>query len=468
MPETKRNISKVEGELPEHDDKKQNTSKLGRKPIDTEPKNRRTAQNRAAQRAYRERKERKMKDLEDKVASLEDDKMKALSEQDILKAQIDLLKRELSRVTGGQGSIPVMSQKAAAAYATTAAAPVRSDTKSSVGSADGFTGASLWSWNSSSNSDLLLQSRNSNQLPDLVSASSSSTSPLNDTLSTTPSSNSIDYGRGLDAISSNLNLMPTFDEQVNPFCAKLSEACGTAKKPEPKVRRWGNPVPPYVDSTDAVFPLPVYESPFQSLFSPNENISDPFFSEGNPTANLTLPTVDGHAQNDPLAFLNDAGFDVSLAFGNSFNDVVEKGAAEVTDDKLSSLVTEDSLFDSLSKPGNTDFNFNEFIHETPHSSVSTTRTNSEVGARHPTSSLSSFNNSPTILEGKEEEVVPAGDKTMKCSEIWDRITAHPRYTEIDIDGLCKELQTKAKCSEKGVVINVNEVNHLIERSALKK
>lgn len=458
MPETKRNISQVAADTLDHDDKKANTSKVGRKPIDTEPKSRRTAQNRAAQRAYRERKERKMKDLEDKVASLEDDKMKALSEQDILKAQIDLLKRELSRVTG-QANVAVPQSNFS----------ISSSQKSSPFSPTGKN--SLWSWNSTtSGSNLLLQSQSSQQLPDLVSASSSSTSPLNDNVNETPNLSSLDRTSNLDTISSNLNMISTFDESVNPFCAKLSEACGGAGKPEPKVRRWGNPVPPYVDSTDALFALPNSESPFQSLFSPNENLADPFFTEGNPASKLNFPELNEPSQNDPLAFLNDAGFDVSLAFGNSINDVVEKGGAEVTDDKLSSLVTEESLFDSLNQPSN-EFDFNEYIKDTT-SSVVTSRSNSEAGGRNTVSSMSSFNNSPTIFEESDllnfGEVIPAGAKTMKCSEIWDRITTHPRYTEIDIDGLCKELQTKAKCSEKGVVINVNDVTNIIERSAIKK
>lgn len=457
MPDTKRNISQVAVDSLEHDDKKANTSKVGRKPIDTEPKSRRTAQNRAAQRAYRERKERKMKDLEEKVALLEDDKMKALSEQDILKAQIDLLKRELSRVTG-QTNVSVPNSNFSFS-SNKNASPLSSNDKTNQ-----------WSWNSTtSDSTLLLQS--SQQLPDLVSASSSSTSPLNDNVNATPNLSSLDANSNLDTISSNLNMISTFDESVNPFCAKLSEACGGAGKPEPKVRRWGNPVPPYVDSTDALFALPNYESPFQSLFSPNENLADPFFAEGNPASNLNLPTHGDQSQNDPLAFLNDAGFDVSLAFGNSINDVVEKGGAEVADDKLSSLVTEESLFDSISHPSN-EFDFNEYIKDTTSSAI-TSRSNSEAGGRHTVSSMSSFNNSPTIFEESNElisagEVIPAGAKTMKCSEIWDRITTHPRYTEIDIDGLCKELQTKAKCSEKGVVINVNDVTNIIERSAIKK
>ena len=83
----------------DHVDKKLHT-KPGRKPIETEPKSKRTAQNRAAQRAYRERKERKMKDLEDKVLLLEEQNIKVATESDFLKAQVDMLKQELARYRG--------------------------------------------------------------------------------------------------------------------------------------------------------------------------------------------------------------------------------------------------------------------------------------------------------------------------------------------------------------------------------
>ncbi|TPX58997.1 hypothetical protein PhCBS80983_g02786 [Powellomyces hirtus] len=46
--------------------------KPGRKPATTEPANKRTAQNRAAQRAFRERKERYVKELEERLAQLEE------------------------------------------------------------------------------------------------------------------------------------------------------------------------------------------------------------------------------------------------------------------------------------------------------------------------------------------------------------------------------------------------------------
>lgn len=58
----------------------------------------------------------------------------------------------------------------------------------------------------------------------------------------------------------------------------------------------------------------------------------------------------------------------------------------------------------------------------------------------------------------DNTVVPSRDDgLLRCSEIWDRITAHPKYSDIDIDGLCSELMAKAKCSERGVVINADDV-----------
>lgn len=472
MTETKRSISLLGTDSLDHDEKKPNIlrsgnlvndekklnpTKAGRKPIDTEPKSRRTAQNRAAQRAYRERKERKMKDLEEKVASLEDDKLKALSEQEILKAQINLLKRELSRATG-QSANPLVESFDKSFVAAGQTASLLADMPLPDG-------ASLWSWNSAfSNTKFLPQIESVQQLPDLVSGSSSSTSPLNDTTNATPTSSNLDSSSTIS--SANLNLVPTFDEQVNPFCAKLSEACGGANKPVPKVRRWGNPVPPMLDSkTDAFFALPGQDSPFHSLFSPKEGLTDSFFNSEISTNTLNLTQVEDTSPYDPLEFLNDAGFDVSLAFGNPTNDELSKPDLDNTDQNLASLVTEESIYDPLAK-ANAQFDFNECIKEAT-SSIQTSRTNSEAEGHHTVSSMSSFNNSPTILEEKEE-VIPAGQKTMRCSEIWDRITSHPKYTEIDIDGLCKELQTKAKCSEKGVVINVNDVHNMIERSAWKK
>ena len=107
---------------------------------------------------------------------------------------------------------------------------------------------------------------------------------------------------------------------------------------------------------------------------------------------------------------------------------------------------------------NTDFNFNDFIKN------SVTEINGKTGLKESGEPAVAKKEDDGDDDDSSNEVVPAPKATMKCSEIWDRITAHPRYTEIDIDGLCNEMKNKAKCSEKGVVINADDVSLLLERS----
>lgn len=99
-------------------------------------------------------------------------------------------------------------------------------------------------------------------------------------------------------------------------------------------------------------------------------------------------------------------------------------------DKLCSTVKADDV--------NTDFNFNDFV-------KNSLPEKQEKGKYEPPSTSKTTNNNE---EEDKDEVVPAPPQTLKCSEIWDRITSHPKYTELDIDGLCNELKSKAKCSEK--------------------
>ncbi|KAK5661946.1 hypothetical protein OQA88_10056 [Cercophora sp. LCS_1] len=70
--------------------------KPGRKPLTTEPSSKRKAQNRAAQRAFRERKEKHLKDLETKVQELEAKSQTTSSENERLKAKVDKLTVELN------------------------------------------------------------------------------------------------------------------------------------------------------------------------------------------------------------------------------------------------------------------------------------------------------------------------------------------------------------------------------------
>ncbi|KAJ2808736.1 DNA-binding transcription factor yap1 [Coemansia guatemalensis] len=81
-----------------HDDKKQR--KPGRKPVTTDPGSKRTAQNRAAQRAFRERKQQYLKGLEDQVSELTERHERTERENQELRRAIEALKNENTALKG--------------------------------------------------------------------------------------------------------------------------------------------------------------------------------------------------------------------------------------------------------------------------------------------------------------------------------------------------------------------------------
>ena len=113
---------------------------------------------------------------------------------------------------------------------------------------------------------------------------------------------------------------------------------------------------------------------------------------------------------------------------------------------------------------------------------------------------------PTRLEGTEDDDGSSEDEgfmvaakpaanLMSCNKIWyvishltrtsrlqlfpsaisltdssrDRISAHPKFAsgELDMDNLCSELRSKAKCSETGVVVGQKDVEEVLSKAGLK-
>ena len=497
MTDIKRNFSDVMSYSPdtlgdEENDQKKLHTKPGRKPIETEPKSKRTAQNRAAQRAYRERKERKMKELEDKVKLLEDENVKAMTETDFLKAQVNILKSELIKYRGStdfldlnlpktvghlsnpnpQSSNVDLSPQDNESTSGTSKGSIsdKASTHSSVSnSSPSYSFGAPWS---KDNLKLLKQQQQNNDtnVPDLVSGSSSSTTPLNDNILVTPEGVTDPSAKN----DMSLNFTRNFEEEVDPFCAKLGEACGTKKDPIPKSRR---SIPNNYKHLSATTETTRFDSPFSSMsptyprFSNELNVGTANEYNDNELFNLNTTDFDFNLvdnkykdSDDPLSFLNDNNFDVSLAFGNTNGTNGDRDLADL-------LTTEESMYDPLNKDEvNTDFNFNDFIKNSV-TDINNRKSVLKEGTDTTPTAVTQTNKEGGDIENDDDsssdEVVPAPRATMKCSEIWDRITAHPRYTEIDIDGLCNEMKNKAKCSEKGVVINSDDVNHLLERSVRK-
>ncbi|THX27089.1 PAP1-domain-containing protein [Aureobasidium pullulans] len=92
--------------------------KPGRKPLTSEPTTKRKAQNRAAQRAFRERKEKHLKDLETKVDALSKAQEQDKHENGVLRAQVQRLQAELGeykkRMSYSSGGIASHSPPSAA------------------------------------------------------------------------------------------------------------------------------------------------------------------------------------------------------------------------------------------------------------------------------------------------------------------------------------------------------------------
>ncbi|KAI9691114.1 MAG: DNA-binding transcription factor yap1 [Bathelium mastoideum] len=89
------NVDDEEGGGKRRESEDKAAKKPGRKPLTSEPTTKRKAQNRAAQRAFRERKEKHLKDLETKVNELEKESETKNHENGLLRAQVARLQIEL-------------------------------------------------------------------------------------------------------------------------------------------------------------------------------------------------------------------------------------------------------------------------------------------------------------------------------------------------------------------------------------
>lgn len=553
---------------PNSDEPRRKGGKPGRKPIDVEAKSKRTAQNRAAQRAFRERKERKMKELEDKVNSLEQLNEQSVVEAEFLRSQLMTLVSELkkyrpentkdSRVLeylakheskGGKrnsknsndddsrGELPESDEKQIEANIQkkmdfTFAFPWKDHHSKqkdnnavrqfpSPGSS--LTSSSVSTASSSSNK------RKSANTPNTLGSISDNDTSNNMNINNTPSSSSTGWidnmfynddaqqlppftskrsnsakddskvpAIGYDSIifSNQFNFDDQFDEQVSQFCAKMNEACGTKECPIPKQ----TPTPANIDDKNSLGKISDQISPsdFSNTWDTNIAASPAFGKVGfgqdknrnknqrnsAPSLSATIETTpplneisnemdfneyvienNGNGSDDknnnnnktqtPIPFI-----DNSLAFPNDddenlfFRDTQQDGNlfAEFLDDN------EGEMEDNLVKEN--------IINEEPTAVFSQRQQQSEITAQ------------PIEEDGTEDivgavvskaiqsdnDVVPSRDgKLLKCSEVWDRITAHPKYSAIDIDGLCQELMSKAKCSEKGVVVQADDVQRVLNR-----
>ncbi|GMG18900.1 unnamed protein product [Ambrosiozyma monospora] len=507
------------------------SSKPGRKPLQTEPKNKRTAQNRAAQRAFRERKERKMKELEMQVEMLENEKLQISNETELLRVQVETLMKELNKFksqTAQQQGVqpfqqPAPSQRSimGSSYSLSDKSLSSNSNKTSPLNMIDSPASSMSSHTHNSGIDKQ-QRQPSFQFPSPWGAGSDiSTSPSD--VWKTRSHSSIHTSNGNGSSGSPLDInQPTlkggdYIESVSDFCNSLSSVCGSSSCPIPKERRdsaYKSPAAASVPSAaisgsgsistashsssirgaDSLLSMTTVESPFQSLVKEDSTTKN----VGSAAAGKTL--------NDPSIFLFDgtsAPFDTSLVFntendpfsassmyynsthGNGatddlFGDVNFNDGAEA--DPLAGLVTEESKYDPFSELLNgtdtamtsMDANLtllnNNNNNNNNNSDLNQQYTTAKIPTTNPITSATMAKQDTTTSSDSDDDFKAVPDNTgslMKCSQIWERITSHPRFSDLDIDGLCHELKQKAKCSEKGVVVDGAAVGEVLKSALVK-
>ncbi|CAR24763.1 KLTH0G03784p [Lachancea thermotolerans CBS 6340] len=292
-----------------------------------------------------------------------------------------------------------------------------------------------------------------------------------------------------------------FDEQVSVFCTQMNEVCGTRECPLPQALppstaasvtprpispiqeeqpELSKPAQAKIPAADAFLKQAQQQQPPNAWDSPQFGHSGfgmgtedptnrwlfPDFSSGNMSSTVRAPS----AKIDSVPFI-----DTSMAFPTdqpdallpqNSDDVLNQFFEE--DPIVSQLTTEESNYDpfkpDLQPSADSETSKHSVSSCSNDSDPSRAESNASTALTEPNYTIDKTSVPSAVLAAEDADVVPARDGLLlKCSEIWDRITAHPKYSDIDIDGLCMELRTKAKCSEKGVVVNSDDV-----QSALAK
>lgn len=55
---------------------------------------------------------------------------------------------------------------------------------------------------------------------------------------------------------------------------------------------------------------------------------------------------------------------------------------------------------------------------------------------------------------------------VSCPKLWEKISTHPNFDDLDIDNLCSELKKKAKCSGHGPVVKEDDVNAVLRNAGI--
>ncbi|OSS50979.1 hypothetical protein B5807_04291 [Epicoccum nigrum] len=423
------------GKRREGDDKQ--AKKPGRKPLTSEPTTKRKAQNRAAQRAFRERKEKHLKDLETKVQELEKASDAANQENGLLRGQVQRLQMELREY---RKRLSLNSTGINRTAPTGGFSSMLTNTNSSFQFEfprfGGLPGSQLLENGplskpkaasmSTSRPAVQTFSPSNTANASLVQSPVSSFSPAaNSTRSDSNASirnvnNSTQKPHRSSTDSSVVSQSRVF--QFNSGSSTHSDSPSTSSTS-----------PTNQDSSCGTSPEPGHNSPGQK-----DTIADGYVCHGNSEVTQA---------NSPGAFLNGIDF-----FANQNGGAFEPSLFGEYRDTNTAIMGTDGDF-------NSGF-FNDAFLNTGYGSPFHFGDTPAVQKPNPLEQIER-------MQDGEEEVVPGEDidQMLNCHKIWDKLSSRNDFKDgtIDIDNLCSELRAKARCSESGVVVDHKDVEEALKR-----
>ncbi|KAI0483663.1 PAP1-domain-containing protein [Xylaria cf. heliscus] len=422
--------------------------KPGRKPLTNEPSSKRKAQNRAAQRAFRERKEKHLKDLETKVEELEKASSVTSDENTQLRSQIEKLtveleqyKKKLSVMTSrsrsstttsrshstfgsaaihnindvnfqfefprfgmfpGPGPRPVNGAKPASPYPS----------PSSSRSPNNQTSPPEQSKAVNSENPTNIQNSEGQQLKDMLNPTVKYADLFNNSCSMDNLGGNSGSRNSLDSVQFNLNGANTGSPSSSSNSVMgPSSSCGTS--PEPFTQS------------------PLGSKPLETLTTIGEEHSG-LTSDG---TSIAFGNLSG------LGNLDFTNFDwLSQQNGGQFDPQLFGDYREPQSNILANTTFDDNFFNDAF-----DVDFLAPFNAPAVSSPKPPKKDicAEIDARK---------------ESEDTIVTSANGKLLTCNNIWEQLQGCPKVQsgDLDLDGLCSDLQKKAKCGGSGAVVDEND------------
>ncbi|KAJ6519237.1 hypothetical protein C8R45DRAFT_1085272 [Mycena sanguinolenta] len=398
----------------------------------------RKEQNRAAQRAFRERKEKHVKDLEDKVAALEAKNDAATSENENLRDLLSRLQNENVMLKESTFTFAVPKSGVSGSVISSFRSPAASASTSSPQPPNGV---------------------NPLDYSSLTTFDPGMLSLLDDTPQQTATDGAMQMNFGFGGESSSVPAKSYTTIASNPMFTSFASAFDSQPSLSPSVP---GPAESSASSSTNTSPFNFDIGSLSAWSTPNPDngaFDDLFggFMGGNP--------IDFNDFNVLMA--NSPGSSISpVTHHASLNNTAGRSPAHST--SSSSSKSSDPLFNTPRESSSSDFDDDMENKECP-------KTREEARKRITNSGPSAFTEeAPSVrkaesmfgttimCEGSAFPQTQQSEKNMEILAAWRTVTSDPLFKDSDLADLCSEFSSKARCDGTKVVLEPQGVRHIIE------